>query len=315
MMREGRSDDVEHAVDLVRAAQPVRLVVVGHQRFQRQWAGARSPSPVLAAAISHDPAQPRPQFLGFSRVLPTDQFPRGDLDGVLDDVRDPAPVRDVQLVHANSRHDLLVAAHDLPQRRFAFGAVDRMPDSFHQPGVRQPGPAVVIGHRAHPLGIPENYLRIQPTSGEISAIPVPSLHDHEPEEADHERQQLSSAEAVITMANSRIPACASVAALTAVTHHLPTLAIGAITLILTMLIPVAPQILNEMFWLRALNRPERNLRQILVHASIPDAEPPMRMLRRARGDVLRARAERPQSPLNHRYRAAGSRIRRRRAIP
>lgn len=70
---------------------------------------------------------------------------------------------------------------------------------------------------------------------------------------------------------------------------MPALLIGAIALVLSMLIPVVPQILNEVFWLRALNRPERNLRRILEHASITEAERPMRMLRRARRDVLRTR--------------------------
>ncbi|MFE9578465.1 hypothetical protein ACFYO1_18890 [Nocardia sp. NPDC006044] len=91
------------------------------------------------------------------------------------------------------------------------------------------------------------------------------------------------------MANSRISACASVAALTAVSPHLPALFIGSSALIFSILIPVVPQILNEVFWLRALDRPERNMRRLLDHASTTEAERPMRMLRRARGDVLRAR--------------------------
>ncbi|MEV0032222.1 hypothetical protein [Nocardia sp. NPDC050793] len=87
------------------------------------------------------------------------------------------------------------------------------------------------------------------------------------------------------------------AAVAAVGHHTPGLVIGAIVLLLTALVPVLTEAISEMFWLRALNKPDRSLRRILNHAaSISEAERLMRLLRSSQRDILDARVKIGRGP-------------------
>ncbi|MGV9818894.1 hypothetical protein [Nocardia xishanensis] len=92
------------------------------------------------------------------------------------------------------------------------------------------------------------------------------------------------------MASSRTIGSLPFAAMAAAGHHTPGLVIGAIVLVLVALVPVLTEAISELFWLRALNKPERRLRWILNHAaSISEAERLMRLFRGAQRDVLDAR--------------------------
>ncbi|MGV9612885.1 hypothetical protein [Nocardia xishanensis] len=100
------------------------------------------------------------------------------------------------------------------------------------------------------------------------------------------------------MASPRTFGALPFAALAAVGHHATGLIIGAIVLVLVALVPVLTEAISELFWLRALNKPERSLRWILNHAaSISEAERSMRLLRGARRDVLDARNKAGRRPL------------------
>ncbi|WP_135233191.1 hypothetical protein [Nocardia sp. CS682] len=99
------------------------------------------------------------------------------------------------------------------------------------------------------------------------------------------------------MGSSRTVGSLAFAALAAVGHHTLGLVIGAMVLVLAVLVPVLAQAISELFWLRALNKPENNLRWILNHAaSLSEAERMIRLLRGAQRDILDARIKSGQSP-------------------
>ncbi|WP_040734971.1 hypothetical protein [Nocardia tenerifensis] len=94
------------------------------------------------------------------------------------------------------------------------------------------------------------------------------------------------------MGNLRICGSVPFAGLAAAGGHTAGLVIGASVIVLTALVPVVTQVITELFWLRALNKPERELHWALDHAaSVGEAERLMRILRCGHRDVLRARIE------------------------